>query len=715
MKRIIKINESELRELLNKCVTRLFEGRHSIASKYTNDSGFANYGWNIDTRDMTSHWGLGNNVIGNNGNANPSGINLNTGTFQDERVLKVSETKDAWYHFILAYRKYGNRMLVNYNAATKNKIKQILSSILRQKDEDSKQNLIKNELYPALVNVLPEKYELAINSRAIRNCVKLALIITGNVNPQYLDNILGYWSQEETKLGSVRDSARKKKDNLNYYLGIVPGTNVKFMSLFPFSDFGGTEIIKAGRVSLRNAEIRKAFGQDVYTNGTDKISGDVYDTDSKKYKSLGYKPGWDKFMPLKFKGTENPEDAFNPWLGDNANGAQQIETGSGSAQEFINYSLQHAHNVFKKINFEPNFIISVPSTAKFNENYIQSFSKTSQNGCEALPTFIVKNWVGFQLTNESKQKLQQYLQYINYTSGNGTEMTDTIIKGLEGKFKLGAKQSLMYNMNQCLTNNMHMFDYSSLTNNMKQFFLRYFTEMVCRKNKNFADILQPKENNNNNNRFGITKINPQDIGNDRMLLAYYNYCLATLESKPSNNRKIANEVNVIVNDIIRVLNKFIPSNVDEMKEPLRIQLNPKDFYYADSDVQMTTIASSGPMFKGVPIEGSLLRPLFLDVYVLNLQEYELPQDVVERLRQSLQQPGPMNERVKLDKLEGSKRLVIFDDDMDSGTSLKLAINAIQKYKFQGLQLMCFTLFNKLEFSTRKTNAEKGKAEFSNEY
>ena len=155
-------------------------------------------------------------------------------------------------------------------------------------------------------------------------------------------------------------SANSNEKIARYNVGVVPGTNIKVICLFDFNDFNISDILKNGYMRQNNT--------------TDEIFGLNKDnrlaTPALKGKaSLRNVPvTYNGITPdiqgnFSLNGIENDKDHFN-----------RVSYGVNdksyhSVSKFIDKSINYAQYALKKENIQADFILSAPSSSKFNIYY----------------------------------------------------------------------------------------------------------------------------------------------------------------------------------------------------------------------------------------------------------------------------------------------------------------------------------------------------------
>jgi hypothetical protein len=481
------------------------------------------------------------------------------------------------------------------------------------------------------------------------NVIKLSLSVTGKVDSSTIQTYYhNYTKNIEQKLFKNRQIQNNSK--LKYLKTKIPNTNTDVISLFPFADFGGTELIKKNRLSLGNKNIKNLFPKTK-----------------------------EKYKDVTFKGTENDRSAFDFNINQYVN-IDKESNDYGSAQHFLHDSLIHAKNVLNEQKYIPNFVICVPSTSNFNEGYIKKLSEQIGNNCKSYNAFIVKDWVGYTMSKEDEEKLKQALLHTKYLYNHEDDKTVDVFKATIMK---GVKNSFLYKISKHIPQVYKNFN--NLTDIEKNYLLKYFLYLITKKEKKILALLG--EDYNPENELERLKKTFYKIKGQPKL---YELCVNTLK-----NNKTYKINKTIVNNIINELQIYYPENNNNTS--IKIDIN--SILYQDSDVQMTSLIPSGNIGANSKVSGAKLRPLIVTVYFVNNQQYELTTEgktmmeiISNNIKQNLQED---KKNVEL----SHQNILIFDDDMDTGASLKLCVDTMNKvlndYRVSNnTQIKCLTLFTK---------------------
>lgn len=187
------------------------------------------------------------------------------------------------------------------------------------------------------------------------------------------------------RLSMTRDRVLKSKDNnvARYITGIVPNTNVKYISLFSMTDFNFSDAIKHGTVRQNgNTDDILGIGEkdrEVDQNGNLKTLDIMYDKTiqpnvAQNFSLNGVKDGH-----------------FKQQYGLNGGGAYS------SVAQFLDKSVNYAAYALRKENFSPDFIVSAPSSSSFNEYYCKNLS--NKLGIRYINDFFKRNVINVRYAN----------------------------------------------------------------------------------------------------------------------------------------------------------------------------------------------------------------------------------------------------------------------------------------------------------------------------
>ena len=146
-----------------------------------------------------------------------------------------------------------------------------------------------------------------------------------------------------------------------YMTGTVPGTNVPYIALFSMTDFNFSDAIKHGY-------IRQNGNTDALLN----INDDEREHTHRKTELAN--------IGVKYDDNVDPDIKNNFSIDNEKNDHDKLSYGLNdkkytSINQFLDKSVQYATYVLHQEKFYPDFIISPPSSSKFNEYYCTNLSK----------------------------------------------------------------------------------------------------------------------------------------------------------------------------------------------------------------------------------------------------------------------------------------------------------------------------------------------------
>lgn len=163
-----------------------------------------------------------------------------------------------------------------------------------------------------------------------------------------------------------------------YTTGIVNETNVKYIALFTMTDFNFSDAIKHGTIR-QNGNIDSILGiqkkeREKGNKGTEYANIDVtYDNK--------YTP--DIAQNFSLKNVKDGHYKQQYGLGSN--------NGYSSVSQFLDKSINYAAYALKQENFYPDFIVTPPSSSKFNQYYCTNLS--NKIGVPFRQDFFVRNLI----------------------------------------------------------------------------------------------------------------------------------------------------------------------------------------------------------------------------------------------------------------------------------------------------------------------------------
>lgn len=181
-----------------------------------------------------------------------------------------------------------------------------------------------------------------------------------------------------------RVSQSHNNDNVPRYLtGIVPSTNVKYISLFSMTDFNFSDAIKHGTVR-QNGNTDQILGigekdRRVDANGNLATIDVTYDGN--------IKPN----IAQNFSLNNVQDKHYKQQFGLNGEG------GYSSVSQFLDKSVNYAAYALKQEKFSPDVIVSAPSSSKFNQYYCTNLS--NKLGIPYISDFFKRNVINVRYVN----------------------------------------------------------------------------------------------------------------------------------------------------------------------------------------------------------------------------------------------------------------------------------------------------------------------------
>lgn len=208
-------------------------------------------------------------------------------------------------------------------------------------------------------------------------------------------------------------SLKNDNDRIERYrLGVVPGTNVNVISLFTMNDFNFSDALKHG-------ELRQ-------NGNTDKLLG-ISDSQRERIPSYG-KVGSLKKLPVRYDNNLRPHIGQNFSLYNVRDGhsKQQYQYQGGryntselsatdlqrelsktknytSINQFLDKSIIYASYALKKEDFIPDYIVAAPSSSEFNHYYCINLSK--KIGVPYLKDFFKRNLINVKFDASVEQEM----------------------------------------------------------------------------------------------------------------------------------------------------------------------------------------------------------------------------------------------------------------------------------------------------------------------
>ena len=422
-----------------------------------------------------------------------------------------------------------------------------------------------------------------------------------------------------------------------YYVGKVPSTNVKVISVFTMNSFDLSDILKHGQV--RQSKV------------TDKMLGiSQQDRGKKQYafpsrrggienEKLGvmYDDGVSPSIENNFSyGDDSFDDDGN--LSDKDHfGRKSMDGGYTSMSQFIDKSIMGAAFALKNEKVEANFIISAPSSSKFNTYYCTRLS--SKIGTEFVNGFFERNVVDAVVDEEQMRKdgidevsiqhikLQIESFAMKEIVGIVTSPIDSYMKENDKLVSLDKKYGIRgrKGKNNILTTNV-----SSFSTLIKCAIL----EIIIN-----GGVLKPNDN------LGRYIIDQMSVFND-----------------PTR----VNANGMSFNSVIKQLSSILDGD--------------ESFYACVNQVNSLVNKYSEKLIKG-------FKPTMLEAKKFKITNFEF------KHRQYLKNVyvianKELNKNYQLLKRYSNAKFLLFDEDINSGATLKILIDAMASHNIKESQITC---------------------------
>lgn len=390
-----------------------------------------------------------------------------------------------------------------------------------------------------------------------------------------------------------------------YITGIVPETNIKYISLFSMTDFNFSDAIKHGKVR-----------QNGNTDALLSINKGERKTDANDNLNL---------LDIMYDGSIKPDIAQNFSLKNV--GAQHYKQSYGlngggnysSVAQFLDKSVNYAAYALRHEQFIPDVIVSAPSSSKFNEYYCQNLSNK-------LGVLYVKDFFKRNVIN------------VKYADGQ-----DLLSKGFSPKdvFEFESKaKNIAYNeigyivstpIRNLIYSNSDIFGNISLQKHSRD---KVPIEDVfdCTMIYAYKTIIEDLSNN--------------DIVSEHIVKNFLKD-KKKLYAKAYDSRHIFNEVSFRIKTKIgqKVFNQVLLETVKLISQYSEILKT--NGYKLRFNVKKFKITSFKKMF----------RPFLSNIYIV-ADEYINNGELMNRFRNS--------------------KFLIFDEDINSGATLKIVIDALEE-------------------------------------
>ena len=185
-----------------------------------------------------------------------------------------------------------------------------------------------------------------------------------------------------------------------YITGLVPNTNVKFISLFTMKDFNFSDAIKHGH--LRSNGNTKEMGIKPTNNAIPvKYDNNVTPNIAQNFSLDGVRDGHFKQEYQYQGGKYNTSELGADDLARELRKTKQYT----SVNQFIDKSIMYAAYVLKKEGYHPSYIVAAPSSSNFNHYYCINLSR--KLGVEYVPDFFERSVLNIKFRKGDEELMRQ--------------------------------------------------------------------------------------------------------------------------------------------------------------------------------------------------------------------------------------------------------------------------------------------------------------------
>lgn len=402
-----------------------------------------------------------------------------------------------------------------------------------------------------------------------------------------------------------RVSQSDNNDNVARYLtGIVPSTNVKYISLFSMTDFNFSDAIKHGTVR-QNGNTDQILGigekdRRVDANGNLATIDVTYDGN--------IKPN----IAQNFSLNNVRDKHYKQQFGLNGEG------GYSSVSQFLDKSVNYAAYALRQEKFSPDVIVSAPSSSKFNQYYCTNLS--NKLGIPYISDFFKRNVINVRYADgedllskgfspkdvmefESQAKNIAYNEIAYYVSEpirNFLKQYETIFNNISLQ-KHSREKTSMKDVFNCTM----IYAYKTIVNSLDN---DAVSEHLC---KNFLS---------NQNKLYQKRYNSSHIFNE-----------VSLRIKRKIGQKVFNQVLMQTKELIEQYSDMLK------QRGYKLRFNTKRFKITAFKKQF--------------------RPFLSNLYIV-ADEYMNNGELLKRYRNA--------------------KFLIFDEDINSGATLKIVIDALEE-------------------------------------
>lgn len=204
------------------------------------------------------------------------------------------------------------------------------------------------------------------------------------------ENVSNVYRDTFQRINNLQDGETGER----YIKGVVPGTNIKFISLFRLTDFNASDILKNGTLR-QNGDLTKSLNMNDMGKEF-KLKGNAQLKKIQATYDNGITPDLDNNFSLQKNASYD-----NAYLNDTHFARVNREYGDKNyttISKFIDKSIMYAAYVLKKEGLIPKYIVAAPSSSRFNDNYCMRLS--NKIGSEYVTDFFRRNLINVEFDRE---------------------------------------------------------------------------------------------------------------------------------------------------------------------------------------------------------------------------------------------------------------------------------------------------------------------------
>lgn len=363
----MKITIDNIKDMVNSTLQILFEG---VDYSFNNDNGSVDFSINQDKTDKgnisgglsvdTRVFGKKNDILNGDGTARAKGLQTN---------VETAQASLAFYKEILSLARANNIQGIQQFVRKSEKVPNLKNAV--------------NTVRGWLSDKKDIEYIISNASRHIEGCEDTI-------------NIYG------STFNRVMNSTESDKKTSRYISGIVPNSDVKFVSLFSMKDFNFSDAIK--HIKLRpNGNTDKLMGITKKSRPKEKIPVTY---DGGRHTTVGQNFSLDRVRPWHFKQQYQLKGGKYNTSEFGADDLQRELSKSKytTVNQFLDKSIIYASYVLKLENFRPDFIVAAPSSSKYNDFYCKNLSQ--KIGVPYIPDFFIRNVLNVKCDDGYAEKMK---------------------------------------------------------------------------------------------------------------------------------------------------------------------------------------------------------------------------------------------------------------------------------------------------------------------